>query len=640
MMRILVHQRLWDGLSGGAWVFALGVLAAVSVGWAEPVRTDDSVGRGLEAPEERERFSFAVFGDRVPGASSGLGVVERAVETVNQLGVRFVMTTGNMVQGDTDAGVWAERVGVYRRAMSGLSSPWYPVAGPLDTAIRSLGEEGRAAAYREQFGPLYYSFDSGWVGVFVLSSEMLKTGHPGRARQIRWLKSELASSDAEQAFVLVHEPMWRRDAEAWSEVHEILRADGRPVRVISGGTRYARDDGPVNNVRYCSVAMTGAYAAGTHGYASSHSVTLVDVTRRGHRLTVVPYDATVPGDQFVSADADAVGALAGTGWVSVEGFVQSGAERGDGAGFEVVLENPTEKRFAFEIETRAPDGWVLTRDGVSGRIEPGQTLRLPVHAESPALTGTRPAVEVMVTARYPVAGGRTQPVIRRLSVPVRPRGAEEISGATPGSNGVLALDGSGAVRVDLGATPWRLTAECWVKSEIPEGNSVLFSRFLSDAGFAVSWSRPGGVLPAGIVGTDRGVARAVLSEPPEWGGWRHVALTYDGRVARLFVDGRLGAESEMSGELLHSETALFIGAEPNGRGDPVPSFKGSIDELRVSSVVRYEGGFTPERVFGTDEHTLLLLHFDTPLLGAHPDDSGRGNHGWQVGRVRLEREER
>lgn len=633
-------MRAMIGALGRLWVASLCVLALASSARAEPVDTGDSGGRSLETPRASEGFSFAVFGDRVPGSASGLGVLERAVQTANDLGVRFVMTTGNMVQGDTDAGTWAERVGVYRRVMSGLSSAWYPVAGPLDTAIRWLGEGGGDASYREQFGPMYYGFDSGWVRVVALSSVMLELEHEGREEQLRWLKSDLAASDAEQVFVIVHSPKWRDDPGAWGDVHEILRADGRPIRVISGGTRYARDDGPRDNVRYCSVAMTGAFADGTYGYASSQSVTLVDVTRRGNRLTVVPYDATARGELFLSADADAVAALSGTGWASVEGFVQAGAERGDGAAFEVVLENPTAKRISYEAEIDAPDGWVLSRDGVSGRIEPGQTLRLPVRAEAPELTGARPEVGVVVTARYPVSVGGEQAVVRRLSVPVRPRGAEEVSGARPGANGVLALDGSGAVRVDLGATPWRLTAECWVRSDQPGGNSVLISRFARAAGFGVTWSRPGGVLPAGVVGTSRGVARAVLSEPPEWGDWHHVALTYDGRVARLYMDGRLGAESETGGEIVYSDAPLYIGAEPNRLGDAVSEFVGQIDEVRVSSVVRYSGPFEPEGVFEADGHTLLLLHFDTPLLGAHPDDSGRGNHGWQVGRVRIERVER
>jgi hypothetical protein len=393
-------------------------------------------------------------------------------------------------------------------------------------------------------------------------------------------------------------------------------------------------------VQYGSVAMTGAFGSDTHGYASEQSVTLVHVTRRGHRLTVLPHDAAASGDAFLSTDAEAVRALTETGWASVEGFLQAGAERGDGAAFEVVLENPTGKRFTFDVEAVAPDGWSLSTEAVSGRIEPGQTLRLPIRAESPALDGDRPEVHAVVTARYPVSTDRVQPVIRRLVVPVRPRGAEEVSAATPERNGVLSLNGSGAVRVELGGTPWRLTAECWVRSGRPEGNAVVFSQRAGDSGYSMSWSRPGGVLPAVVVGTDRGTARAVLPEPPEWGVWHHVALTYNGRVARFYLDGVLAAESEGAGDLLHAGVPLFIGAEPNRLGDPVSFFEGQIDEVRVSSVVRYDGDFTPDRVFGADEHTLLLLHFDRPLLGAHPDDSGRGNHGWRVGRAVIERVER
>lgn len=619
--------------------------AAAPLG-AEPVRTADEGGRRLDAPGAHESFTFAVFGDRAPGSDAGLEVLERAVRTANLLGVRFVMTTGNMIDGDTHADRWTERVGVYRRRMTDLSMDWYPVPGPLDTAIRSASRAGARATYRDQFGPMYYAFDTGWVHVVVLASELLEMGDPERAEQLRWLGADLRATDAEQVFVFVHEPMWNRPADrAWDAVHEILREDGRPTRVISGGTRYARDDGVRNTVRYGSVAMTGAFASDTHGYASRHSVTLVNVTPLGHRLAVVPHDAAAPGDTYTGVDADAIEALIYTGWASVEGFVQAGAERGDGAAFEAVLENPTDRRFGFDIETVTPDGWVLTRERISGQIEPGQTLRMPVRAESPPLDGTRPEVEVVVTARYPVTGGRTHPVVRRLTVPVRPRGAEDIAGPVPGNNGAIDLRRSGAVRVDIGAAPWRLTAECWVKTERPEGNAVALSRFGVDAsgaarGFAIAWSRPGGVMPAAMAGTESGLARAVMREPPEWGVWHHVAMTYDGSTARMYLDGRLVDESEPGGELIHPDLPLYIGAEPNPRGDPVSRFDGMIDEVRVSSVVRYDGPFTPARVFEPDPHTLVLMHFDTPMLGAHPDHSGRGNHGWEVGEIEFVREPR
>lgn len=606
-----------------------------AIAWAGAVRTPEQGARALESPAETERFTFAVLGDKAPSGEAGRRVLERAVETVNDLGVRFVMTTGNMIQGDRGEEVWGERAGLYRMVMGGLNAPWYPVPGALDTAARTGSRESARGLYRERFGPMVYSFDSGWIHVVVLSSELLLEGGATREGVIAWLRDDLRTTRAEQVFVFVHEPLWlSEDRAPWEGVHRMLSADGRPTRVISGGRRYARDDGQKDNVRYSTVAMTGAFGADAHGYASAHSVTLIDVTRTGHRLAVLPYDATAGVARFPGTDADAVDALARTGWVSIEGFVQAGPEAGDGAAFEVVLENPTGKRIGFDLETRAPAGWSLSRARIGGSLTPGQTLRLPVSADAPALANERPELEVFVTARYPVASGGEQAVIRRLEVPVRPRGAEEVAGAMT-DNGALSLRGRGAVRVELGERPWRMTAEAWVKGPRPSGSSVVLSRMSGGAGFALVWSRSAGVLPGGLVGTDRGLARAGLGEPIEWDVWRHLALTYDGTNAVLYVDGREAGRSEIGGALLHPDTPLYIGAEANERGDPVSFFTGLIDEVRVSSVVRYTGSFTPARVFSADEHTMLLMHFDTPFYGAMPDDSGRGNHGWVVGSAEI-----
>lgn len=244
----------------------------------------------------------------------------------------------------------------------------------------------------------------------------------------------------------------------------------------------------------------------------------------------------------------------------------------------------------------------------------------------------------MVTARYPVSMGGEQPVVRSLDVPVRPRGAESASGATPGSNGVLLVDGRGAVRVDLGERPMETTIEAWVKSTAPTGNAVVASRFVDGTGLGLVWSRPSGVLPSGVAGTASGVVFAGLDEPIDWNRWHHLALTCSGKEAVLFVDGeRVG--SSAGGELVYRDVPFFVGAEPNERGDPSSMFTGMIDEVRVSSVVRYRDSFEPSRAHSPDADTVLLMHFDTAYFGAHPDDSGRGHHGWTVGRTSVVREE-
>src|SRR6185369_8441904 len=53
---------------------------------------------------------------------------------------------------------------------------------------------------------------------------------------------------------------------------------------------------------------------------------------------------------------------------------------------------------------------------------------------------------------------------------------------------------------------------------------------------------------------------------------------------------------------------LVIGAE---KFDIFPAYHGWIDEVRLSSVVRYAGGFTaPAAPFATDASTAALYHFD------------------------------
>ncbi|USN98302.1 MAG: hypothetical protein H6810_08965 [Phycisphaeraceae bacterium] len=617
----------------------------VGSGLGEPVDAFDGRERTLAAPDADDGFVFAVVGDCVPGKESGLGVLRRAVETLNLLDVRFVVTTGNMLQGDTDAAKWKDRVGAYRSVMNSLNRPWYPTPGPLDTAVRGVSRDEARTMYRSAFGPMSYSFDSGWAHVVVLSGELLSDRGGERERLLSWLAADLRGSDAEQVFVFIHDPMWRGDsAPLWEGVQQTLSAKLKPTRVISGGTLYAQGSEQTDNVKYYSVSTTGAYGSETHGYASSDSIALVRVRHGDPQISIVPFDMASSIDLFPASDAAAVRSLAETGWASVEGFVQAGAEAGDGAGFEIALENPTPVRIGFDAEVLAPDGWVFNEQRISGTVEPGQTRRLAVRAEAPALVqGERPDVRVVVTGRYPLAGGGEQAVIRRLDVPVRPRGAEERAAATPDANGVLSLSGRGAVRVELGDRPWRFTTECWVKGDQLSGTSTVLSRFRDDKGFGLTWSKPGGVLPYGIVGTDRGLAWASLDTPPAWGEWHHVALTYDGKRAVVYLDGVEAARSETAGSAAYSDLPLYIGAEPNERGDPIGLFVGEIDEVRVSSVVRYTGSFTPEKVFGPDESTLLLLHFDTDYLGAHPDDSGRGRHGWSVGSkgaVQVVREQR
>ena len=66
--------------------------------------------------------------------------------------------------------------------------------------------------------------------------------------------------------------------------------------------------------------------------------------------------------------------------------------------------------------------------------------------------------------------------------------------------------------------------------------------------------------------------------------WFHVALTYDGAEARIFVNGEMDISNEVSGELTQSNNELRI-----GRGEPAGYFVGMIDDVRLYNHALTEG---------------------------------------------------
>ncbi len=116
------------------------------------------------------------------------------------------------------------------------------------------------------------------------------------------------------------------------------------------------------------------------------------------------------------------------------------------------------------------------------------------------------------------------------------------------------------------------------------------------------------------------------------GEWHHVALQRrrsDGWLW-IWVDGELDAEGagpggDVSypgdetpsgtncdgGPCVESDPFLVLGAEKHDAGPEFPSFSGWLDELRVSTSLRYLVPFpTPAHPFGPDPTTAALYHFD------------------------------
>jgi len=96
-----------------------------------------------------------------------------------------------------------------------------------------------------------------------------------------------------------------------------------------------------------------------------------------------------------------------------------------------------------------------------------------------------------------------------------------------------------------------------------------------------------------------------INEQP---GWHHIALTKDASgLIRMFFDGGQVAQRQFSAPFALVERQLKVGLDGGGI---IPLHGAVIDELRISSVARYDALFEPEKDLDADGDTLYLWHFD------------------------------
>jgi len=108
--------------------------------------------------------------------------------------------------------------------------------------------------------------------------------------------------------------------------------------------------------------------------------------------------------------------------------------------------------------------------------------------------------------------------------------------------------------------------------------------------------------------------------------WQHVAVTYNGNFAMVFIDGQLSGQMEWHGDILSCSNELNIGYTW-WSGDVGDHHYGLLDELRLSSVVRYSTDFQPNYYNYPDSFTMGLWHFDEGEGDNVFDLSGNGNTG-------------
>lgn len=217
---------------------------------------------------------------------------------------------------------------------------------------------------------------------------------------------------------------------------------------------------------------------------------------------------------------------------------------------------------------------------------------------------------------------------------------------------------------DVGATD--VTIEWWLRAE-PASNptdvvtcganinwiygNIVLDRDRYNQGRKFGISLAGGRVVFGVSGDGTGDVTICGTTDLRDGEWHHVAVQRrrsDGRL-ELFVDGSRQANADgpdgdisypddgvpgdyCAGPCTNSDPFLVLGAEKHDAGPEYPAFNGWIDELRLSTTLRYAGDFRPpQKPFTPDPDTAALYHLDEgagdligDAMGASPGERRYG----------------
>jgi len=372
----------------------------------------------------------------------------------------------------------------------------------------------------------------------------------------------------------------------------------------------------------------------------------------------------------------------GQGWEGVEGTRPLAPRRWthvaavyDGARAQLYVDGaPDGAAMPARYEQSQTDTWIGARPeggGRDGRVPSGPTFfffgaiddvrvwdrplsdgelavvsgRVPPAPPEPPRAMPGPAPRAAPLAMYPLDGDARDALGGANGTLAGTRPAEDRHGSPRG-----ALAFGGRDHVDLGARvePEQFSLAVWVRPSRAQKEQVIFSKLSTSPRAREKWLElkldASGRAVLKVPGASPFNSSVQASTRLASGRWTHVAATYDGGRAVIYVDGAPAGEAHVD-PFDGSRGPVFVGARPDAQGKRArfaPLFDGRLDDLRV-----YRGALAPEEVAhvarGGDErprppggggdddepdHTLvkvsrLLSRYDAACVGGDPDRIGR-----------------
>ena len=377
---------------------ALALLATAGPTWAnETIETDLATDQAvpwtsLAANDAADDFHFVIVSDRTGGARPG--VFESAIPKVNLLEPAFVVSVGDLIEGNTEDQAQLDREwDEFEGFVAGLETPFFYAAGNHDMSNAVM-----AATWQARFGPSYYRFVYKDVLFLVLNSELfgmvrdMHTPVPGpwtQAEQMAFIAETLQRfPNPRWTIVIIHQPRWDyADApqDDWQKVEAMLGQ--RDYTVFAGHShRYVKI--VRQDRRYITLATTGG-GSSLRGlmHGEFDHVALVSMTDAGPRIANLTLDGIQDENVTTAASRDAVLELRSAVY-SVPVFGSGTRFEAGSIAFNVANTTGKDMTVAFNVDP-GPD-LVYAAQPQPFTVAPGQTERVEIALAASGALGHLP----------------------------------------------------------------------------------------------------------------------------------------------------------------------------------------------------------------------------------------------------------